>query len=294
MIGPYNTAKDAFGTAVGQAADLIESMANAMADVAKLHGAAESASNLKAPTVQLADAGLAESGGPGSIVGETVAAGTGILLYTTFACIAGVCAACAALTPVALVSMAAWELTEPIDNAINGAISGWQSAKLDVNASKGALDDVVSNINDGWAEDDSARPAFDTWWRQFDNDLDQLKDGIDQIPDKLQDAIQELQTIHETLFVAMMITLATLITLTAADVFFGAGEAAKAAAAIGLNAGVGAAIIAIIAVLTTVTGTMIDMSSKASGFNVTKPGDHTIPNFQDATVQINWDPTPSP
>ncbi len=294
MVGPYNTAKDAFGTAVGQAADLINGMATGLADVAKVYGAAESASDLKAPSVQLSDAGLGSSGGIGNMPAEGITLGVEVLLYATFAAIAGVLDACAALTPAALVAVAAWEVTQPIDNSITGAISGWQSAKLDVNASKDALDDAVNHISDGWADDDSARPAFDSWFRQFDLDLDQLKDGIDQIPDKLQDALQEIHTIHETLFVAAMVALAALIALTCMDWAFGAPEAAKIATGIGLNTGVWVSVVAIISVLVTLTGTMIDMGSKASGFNVTKPGDHTVPNFQDATVQIDWDPIPKP
>ena len=287
MIPTYNSGKDSFADTIGKAADTISAMANGFAGVAHTYGAAEDASDLSARSIgPLRPTGISTSGGAGTLIGEgsTIVVECGLLAI--FAAVKGLTTACEVLAPAAIAAAAAWLLVEPIDTQINQAISGWQSAKNDVAAAKDALDDIVSHLDSAWASDDSARPTFDLWWSGFDGDLDRLKDAVGEMPDKLTDVIQELHTINTEAFVAAATALAALIVLTCWDWAAGAGEAGKAVAGLGLTLSTLATVASIGTVLVTFAGYLIDLSSKASGFNVSKPGDLTLPDFtQDS---IDW------
>ena len=294
--GSYDDARARFEQNAKDAADTISDAAVGLGNVANLYAQAETtnASNLALSPVTASTDGIGPAGndGFGSIAFGMGAYAGDIILFPIFAAVQGSVTACAALAPAVFIAETMWMLTKPDDTELNGALGAWRSSANFVQNSRQDLQNVLSLLlDDAWPPGDGARPQFDTWMKALDGDLGQLQTAIAAAPDVFADAANEVHQTNQWLLVTVVAALAMMIALTACDVFFGAGEAAKnvvAAVLIGAVSSAVASVLAIIGRMALDLGTLI-----SDDINFGKLGDSGMPDFAQLPAAALWQGFPN-
>ncbi len=294
--GSYDDARARFEQNTKDAASSINDAAIGLANVANLYAQAEgtNASMLALSPITASTDGIAEAGndGFGSVAFGLGAYAGDIILFPIFVAVQGSITACAAMAPAVFIAETLWMLTKPDDTELNGALGAWRAAADDVQNSRSDLQNVLSLLlDDAWPPGDGARPQFDTWMKALDGDLGQLQTAIAGAPDVFANAANEVHQTNQWLLVTVVAALATMIALTACDVFFGAGEAAKnvvAAVLIGAVSSAVASVLAIIGRMAVDLGTLI-----SDDIDFGHLGQSGMPDFAQLPAAALWQGFPN-
>ena len=285
----YETARAAMSKTTGDGVSTFRSMATGLGNVAQAMGGAESANTLSPSKPKLPPTDISSDG---SDTAGTQAAvfGVEVMLMSEWVAVGGTLAACGALAPAALASIITWAAVEPDDGSLSQAISGWQSANSDIDSAGRYLELALKPLDEGWPGEDTSRQDFDKWKIPFDQDVDGLKEAAGKVGDALTEAVNGVHDVQTDAFITAAGALATILVLTALDavpfVDIGA-EAIKEAIGIALDVEMGANVLAIVGICKGLFDGMKGLLTTSDSFNMSKPGDHTMPNFKQ--LSINWD-----
>ena len=289
LSGPYEDARAAVEKALGDGADAMKSMAVGMGNVATAMGGAEQANTLAPSKPPLPKADI-QSDGSDSAGTESAIMGAEVLLMAEWIATGGTLAACGALAPAAIASLATWALVEPDDSSLSQAVSAWMSASKDVDSSTRYLDLALDPLDDAWPSEDSSRQAFNKWKIPFDQDFDDLKEAPSAVGDALNDAVDQVHEVQTDAFITAAGALATILVLTALDavpfVDIGA-EAIKEAIGIALDVEMGANVLAIVGICKGLFDGLKGLVESSGSFDMAKPGQEKVPNFKQLPP-INW------
>jgi uncharacterized protein YukE len=294
LSGAYETTRSSLENASKAGADMVESLAKGLGNVAHAMGGAEAANTLVPTGAKLQPTGISSSGSdrPGAQAGVI---GTEMTLMPAWIATGAVTAACGALVPTALGAIVIWGLVEPNDAALSQAASGWQSAAHDVDSAMQYLDLALGPLDSGWPKDDTSRQAFDRWKIPFRQDMDDLKGATGKCGETLKAAAEHVQALQTDAFLTASISLGVLLALTALEFvpFLAAVVEPIKELLGGLVTAESAAIVGIIvAVLKTLYDAEKALLGDADRFNFSKPGDHTMPHFE--KLKIDWDHEAAP
>ena len=289
LAGPYDDARSAVAKATDDGAAAVKSMAVGFANVAHAMGGADLANTL-APTKPPLPKPDIRPDGSDAASAQSAVFGVEVMLLAEWMATGGTLAACGALAPAALASIATWALVEPDDSALSQAISAWLSAGKDVDSASRYLDLALGPLDQGWPDEDTSRQDFDRWKIPFDQDFDLLKAAPDTVADALTEAVNQVHEVQTDAFIIAAGSLAAILVLTALDavpfVDIGA-EAVKEAIGIALDIEMGASVLAVVGICKGLFDAMKTLLQSGDGFELSKPGQQKVPNFKELP-HINW------
>jgi len=214
VLASYHPSYDAFQATVTGGVDKLKEMANGLSYVAANWAKSERANT---PTGKPTDVQYKKPGDGSNTANAFEFAG--IYWASSLAVLQlaseGALAACGALSPAALISVAAWALWTPDDAELSRVEGGWEAASGAVQAAIDQLDAALRPLEDGWDADD--RRAFDVWLATFKTELKQTKDDLKAMADAIKTAHDNINDAQFKFFTFAMISLAMIIFYTALD-----------------------------------------------------------------------------
>ncbi|MEU3457811.1 WXG100 family type VII secretion target [Micromonospora sp. NPDC006766] len=235
ILTKYQPSYDAFLQSVSGGVDKFKEMANGLSYTAANWAKAEHANTPTGSPTEVRYKKPEE----GSSNAANVFEGTGLYWLSSIAVLAlageGAIAACGALSPTALIAVAAWALWTPDDAELSRVQNGWEAASGAVQAAIDQLDAALRPLNGAWEADD--RRAFDVWLASFKTELGQTRDDLKAMSEAIKTAHDNINDAQFKFFVFATICLAMIIAYSVFDAtpFAPVAEALKVIQSIMLN-----------------------------------------------------------